>query len=519
MVRVTVQAEHRVEGRGVEEQAPVCTRHLDLLLSLQQGWPDTAAMVLLQTGQLLVTETVWRQYSYAIQNVLQVAGPEYRNQLEVQLAEPEAIRTLLTEADAEQRDVLHESAAASPGLSMAQQALLDIVTDALEHQASDIHLRMTGDHADIAYRIDGLLYRQGQRNRRLLTEAVAAALNTQSDDFRDLFDERQVAGASITLPLPPTHYWAGHQLRVRTQKSPCRGGFAVTLRLQRTEQQGVMSLAELGFGAGRVQELQTLMAQASGLILLSGPTGQGKTTTLAALNQLVPAGRKVVSLEDPIEIVQPRIEQKFVATDADPAAFAQMIRTVLREDPDLVEVSEIRDLPTAAAGISAALTGHLVLSTIHANDAVGIVARLLDLGVTPAQLSQPGLLQGLLAQRLLPRLCPHCREPMMHPQWGSGYQQCSSGCEHCAQRGVRGRLVVSELLQPDARACQYIRERNFQAWYERLEHDGWQSMARLSLPLVRAGEVALSQAVELVPGMVEILQQAAAEQSNVAGVA
>lgn len=478
-----------------------CPLLLDEVLQLQTSWENIGhGVVVLDSGILLASQSTWQEQLQALCN-LHALAIGYYPQLEWAQAEITLIRTLLADADARRRDRLAHVQTKQNALTMAKQALLDIVMDAVSLRATDIHLRMTGTEARIAYRIDGLLYYQSSRSRTSVTEAIAAALNTQSDDFREVFDERQMSGASLSLVRPDT----GERIRIRTQKSPCRDGFSVTLRLQPSEQQQIPDLFQLGFSAARIRQLDKVMAQATGLLLISGPTGHGKTTTLAALNALVPASRKVISLEDPIEIIQPNIEQKFVPTDQEPFAFAHMIRSVLREDPDLVEVSEIRDKETASAGISAALTGHLVVSTIHANNALGIISRLLDLGITAMQLSQPGLFAGLLAQRLLPKLCVYCRVEQEHSYWGVVKTRSLTGCEQCQATGLFGRIAISELVIPTHQASRWIQQQNLPQWQLELAQQGWRSMAFNAYELIQQGWVDPKHAEELVPDMANLL--------------
>lgn len=490
----------RVSELGSVQACPIL---LDLTLAAQKQWDShDQGAVILDNGLLLASLEAWHQNMQALCNLTARAERHYPS-LSWGVGPIAMIRKYLADADAFRRDRLAQANLSGETQSMAKRALLDIVVDAYRVRATDIHLRMTGSEARIAYRIDGMLYHQATRSRTSVTEAVAAALNTQSDDFREVFDERQMSGASISLILPDS----GERLRIRTQKSPCRDGFSVTMRIQASEQQRVPDLYSLGFTPNRVSQLQQVMAQATGLLLISGPTGHGKTTTLAALNRLVPESRKVISLEDPVEIIQPHIEQKFVPTAQNPRAFAQMIKSVLREDPDLVEVSEIRDVETAKAGISAALTGHLVISTIHANDAMGIISRLIDLGLAPSQLSQPGLFAGLLAQRLLPKLCSDCKQELEHPAWGHVCIQNQAGCTACQHTGLLGRVAVSELIIPDTYAMKWIQQQDFVSWQEVLQQQGWDSMAFNASELIYQRIVDPKHAEELVPRLTSIAKR------------
>ncbi len=475
----------------------VAPQMLEHCLDFFNQWNDPEVVaVVLEDGRLLASSKAWRKYYIDLQKIVFAARNicPVKNSCEGAAA---MIREILTDADGQRRALEIQAGFTEYGENLAQQTLSDIVTEALAMNATDIHLRMSGQEARISFRIDGLLCWQGNRSRVFVTEVVAAALNTQSDDCSDVFDERSISAASISLALPEPH----GEVRIRAQKSPCRDGFTVTLRLQKSSQRELPELTSLGFANDTIAALKRLMQQSIGLILISGPTGHGKTTTLAAMNRLLPKTRKVISLEDPIEIVQPAIEQKFVANTTEHSAFSAMLKVVLREDPDVVEVSEIRDLETATSAISAALTGHLVASTIHANDAIGIVPRLLDIGLNAVQLSQPGLLAGLIAQRLLPRLCQYCRIKDKSVHYGVLWQRSEQGCEHCQHRGVVGRVVISEVLVPGEDSGRYIREQDFHAWREHLLKRGWKSLAREAEILVKQGVVSLNDACEIVPNM------------------
>lgn len=474
--------------------------HQDLMskcleFSQRHNNPEVAA-VIFDDGRLLASPIAWQKH-YAELQALIFAARRYSQIQQCLRGSAEMIREILTDADGQQRSMEVNALDANYGQSLAKQTLIDIVTEALELGATDIHLRLIGKDARIAYRIDGLLCFQGIRSRVFVTEVVAAALNTQSDDCFDVFDERQITAASITLNLAAPY----GQIRIRSQKSPCRDGFTVTLRLQRSFQLELPTLEQLGFAQQHIELLTDLMQQSIGLILISGPTGHGKTTTLAAMNTLVPSSRKVISLEDPIEIIQPTIEQKFVSNTSDGDTFSNMLKVVLREDPDLVEVSEIRDLQTAGSAVSAALTGHLVASTIHANDAIGIIPRLLDIGLSAGQLSQPGLIAGLIAQRLLPKLCRYCRQRLITVEFGTLWEKHASGCDHCSHRGVNGRVIVSEIILPTIDSGYFIREHDFVGWRQQLQKRGWISLAGAAEVLVKRGEVSVSDARKLIPGL------------------
>ncbi|WP_194757336.1 GspE/PulE family protein [Aliidiomarina indica] len=459
------------------------------------GKQDIYAVAMLTDGRLLATADSWRDQFGELQSI---CFDYLRSDMQATWlqATPHIIRELLTDADGIRRARQTRGIEQDANANLALHTLRDMVTDALNKQATDIHIRLAGFMARISYRIDGLLVLQGNRNRVFVTEVVAAALHTHSEDHADIFDERQVSAATITIDIGTP----AQTIRIRAQKSPCRDGFTMTLRLQRIGQGQVPQLSELGLAAERILDLNVLLASSNGVILISGPTGHGKTTTLAALNGAVPDTRKVISLEDPIEIIQPRVDQKYISHHHG-QHFADMLKVVLREDPDIVEVSEIRDRETAEAALSAALTGHLVASTIHATDAVGVIARLHDLGLSALQLAQPGLFAGLIAQRLLPRLCEDCKHREVHPVWGRLWRRSQEGCEACQGTGIQGRVMVCEVLIPKDESYGFIRHMDLQGWRQQLQNQGWITMAHDAVRFIRRGQVDWQDAGELVPGL------------------
>ncbi len=433
---------------------------LDICLQLTDaGMDQDSAALVSSDGVLVSTEAAWQWHSTALINVQQLQQLRQLPCRGSMLAEARDIRSRLHDADALRQRQQHYNPL-SLDHTRAQQALEDLVEQALQRDASDIHLLFDHDQASLAFRVHGRMVGRVARSRDTLAGAIAAALNTRSDDFHELFDEQRLSSASINLSL----FVDGQpqRIRLRVQKSPTRNGFAVTMRIQR-EQAQVANLSELGLASAVVTQLQQQLRQAAGLIIIAGPTGQGKTTTLAALNQELPSGYKVISLEDPIEIIQPQIEQKPVLAEHPELNFANMVKVALREDPDVISISEIRDTATAKAAYTAALTGHLVTATIHAHDCFGVLQRLLDLGVSAAALAQPGVLRAIVAQRLVSCGCQLCQ---------------GSGCGSCNQTGVSGRRLVVEVLVADGALGQALREERLAELREQLLDSGWQSLDR-----------------------------------------
>ncbi len=309
----------------------------------------------------------------------------------------------------------------------------DLFADALKSRASDIHVEPFRDRLRIRFRIDGVLHDRPSPKAgltRLITSRIKILASLDIAERRRPQDGR----ARITI--------AGNALDLRVATAPTAHGEAVTIRL--LEDRGTqVKLDDLGLSQKQRDHLTAHLSAPYGLILVTGPTGSGKTTTLAgALDQLNTSDRKLISIEDPIEYQIEGVNQ--IAVNAPIGlTFASVLRSILRHDPDVIVVGELRDGETAEIAVNAALTGHLVLATVHANTASGAAPRLIDMGVDPALLRST--LRLSVAQRLVRLLCPECREPAAPPA-GLKTAWKAAGCDHCAQTGYLGRIGVFEFI-------------------------------------------------------------------------
>lgn len=322
---------------------------------------DGCAVAVTANGRIIASSTAWVDEFMFLQR-LTFQMQQHYDQVTWWQAPLDFLRNFILDADGACRhQIVAENA--EKYASLAQQALIGILQDAIEKQASDVHLQCRGEDVAVTFRIHGLLKPQGHRNRVFISEVMAAAFNTQADDNQELFHEHRICAASFTVPLDAPF----GSVRVRAQQSTCQSGYTVTLRIQQAISTEAASFSELGFTPEAQHYLLNFSKLSDGLVIFAGPTGHGKTTSLASFNRLFPTSRKVISLEDPIEIIQPNIEQKYIAETSAPGSFSRMVKIVLREDPDILAISEIRDAETAAAAVTASLTGHLVVSTLHAS--------------------------------------------------------------------------------------------------------------------------------------------------------
>lgn len=320
-----------------------------------------------------------------------------------------------------------------------------LLSEAIKEGASDVHIETFEDRVAIRFRVDGIL-REVLEPPRVLAPLIVSRIKVMAR--LDIAEKRLPQDGRITLHI------GGRAVDVRVSTMPTNHGERAVLRLL-DKQSARLDLVELGIEARTLELLRSLIFKPHGIILVTGPTGSGKTTTLyAALTVLNDKKRNILTVEDPIEydltgIGQTQVNSKINMT------FAKGLRAILRQDPDVVMVGEIRDLETAQIAIQSSLTGHLVLSTLHTNSAVGAITRMDDMGVEPFLLASS--LTGVLAQRLMRRLCHHCKKPatlsakeraLLKVTSDEGIFQ-PNGCEQCRFSGYLGRNGVYELIAID----------------------------------------------------------------------
>ncbi len=334
-----------------------------------------------------------------------------------------------------------------------------LLTDAVKREASDIHFEPESSFLRIRYRIDGIL-RQIRALHKNYWAAMAVRLKVIAG--MNIAETRAPQDGRITLNI------SGRQIDFRVSAQPTIHGENIVLRIL-DRQKSIVALDNIGLDEDQLDQLKLMIARPEGIILVTGPTGSGKTTTLySMLNHINEEGVNIMTLEDPVEYPMAMIRQTSVA-EAAKLDFANGIRSMMRQDPDVILVGEIRDEDTADMAFRAAMTGHQVYSTLHTNSAIGAVPRLLDIGVLPDIMA--GNIIGVVAQRLVRRLCVDCRRSYaaeahevrllgpgrLHSEHPVLYR--ATGCERCNFQGYRGRLAIMELLRMDGDLDELIAHR------------------------------------------------------------
>ncbi len=329
-----------------------------------------------------------------------------------------------------------------------------VLSEAIRENASDVHIETFEKDLVIRFRLDGVM-REVVKPKRELAPLLVSRIKVMAR--LDIAEKRIPQDGRISLRI------GGREVDVRVSTMPSSNGERVVLRLL-DKQAGRLRLESLGMSKAQLSILHELVHKPHGIFLVTGPTGSGKTTTLySSLAELSTRTINILTVEDPIEYNLSGIGQTQVNSKAD-MTFARGLRAILRQDPDVVMVGEIRDLETAEIAVQASLTGHLVMSTLHTNTAVGAVTRLMDMGVEPFLLSSS--LAGVLSQRLVRKLCVECRSPCSADQTELEFLGATSatvykpsGCEICQHTGYRGRTGIYELVTIDDHMRQLIHDR------------------------------------------------------------
>ncbi len=374
-----------------------------------------------------------------------------------------------------------------------------LIVRAVEAQASDIHVEPLEDALQVRFRIDGMLH---------VVETLPLAMRAAIGSRIKIMARLNIAERRLPQDGRIKENVRGREIDLRVSTMPTMWGESIVLRIL-DRSSIALDFEALGFGGHAYDAFARLLDEPNGIILVTGPTGSGKTTTLyTALNRLNSAERKIFTVEDPIEyhlagINQIQVQPKIGLT------FAHALRSILRQDPDIIMVGEIRDLETAQIAIQAALTGHLVLSTVHTNSAAATVTRLLDMGVEKYLLAS--CLKGVLAQRLVRKLCPVCAvaapatsalramaEEALLPLSGAGLPRTAPGCPACLQKGYSGRTTVFELLTmtENVRAAM-MSALSDQAIEQAAIGDGMQTMLQNGLAKVLEGETSLEEVLRV----------------------
>ncbi|SEL31318.1 MSHA biogenesis protein MshE [Atopomonas hussainii] len=473
------------EGLRVAMSDPLDLMAMD---ALEHHLKDRLLPAVVREGELVETlELVYRRTS----EIASIAG-----ELEEDLADSDFDLARLSD----------DSNTEAPVVRLLQT----LFEDAVQMKASDIHIEPDEGVVRIRQRIDGVLNEQVMKEKRI---ASALVMRLKIMSGLDISEKRLPQDGRFNIRVK------NRSLDVRVSTMPVQYGESVVMRLL-DQSAGVFSLDKTGMPADLLARFRRLLQRPFGLVLVTGPTGSGKTTSLyAGLSELNSPDKKIITVEDPVEYRLPRINQVQVNAKID-LTFARVLRAALRQDPDIVLIGEMRDQETAEIGLRAALTGHLVLSTLHTNDAMTSAMRLIDMGAEPFLVATS--LNAVLAQRLIRRICENCMEeyePALqqrvwleslagHSLEGRKFKH-GNGCHHCNNTGYRGRIGVYELLEMDDAMVSALRSADPETFAQAAKRNpNYRPLANCALDYALAGVTSVEEVLKVCATLTDSMEGA-----------
>ncbi len=448
--------------------------------------PRNIELAIVQEHQMLEAfDTVYRR-TQDIASFAEKLGEEYDDDAEFELSALDD-----TTSDATVVKLLHS-----------------IFEDAVQVRASDIHIEPDEKTLRIRQRVDGVL-QENTLDQVKIASALVLRLKLMSG--LDISEKRIPQDGRFNIKVK------GHSLDVRVSTMPVANGEAVVMRLL-DQSAGLLTLNQTGMPSAMAEKFRTAINRPHGMILVTGPTGSGKTTTLyGALSELNKPEFKIITVEDPIEYRLPRINQVQINAKIG-LDFAAILRTTLRQDPDIIMVGEMRDQETVEIGLRGALTGHLVLSTLHTNDSVTSAIRLIDMGAAPYLVATS--LRGVLAQRLVRRICENCKTEKapsaqeqawvryLKPDMGETTFYTGRGCNSCNQTGYKGRIGVFEFLEMNEEMMDALRDDDTQGFVNATKaNKDFVPLSHMALDYAAEGKTSLDEVFKVAEFVPEAVGQ------------
>ena len=446
--------------------------------------PRNIELAIVQENQILEAfDTVYRR-TQDIASFAEKLGEEYADEADFELSALDD-----TTSDATVVKLLHS-----------------IFEDAVQVRASDIHIEPDENILRIRQRVDGVL-QENTLNQVKIASALVLRLKLMSG--LDISEKRIPQDGRFNIKVK------GHTLDVRVSTMPVANGEAVVMRLL-DQSAGLLTLDQTGMPDAMAEKFRAAINRPHGMILVTGPTGSGKTTTLyGALSELNKPDLKIITAEDPIEYRLPRINQVQVNAKIG-LDFAAILRTTLRQDPDIIMVGEMRDQETVEIGLRGALTGHLVLSTLHTNDSVTSAIRLIDMGAAPYLVATS--LRGVLAQRLVRRVCENCKEErppsaqeqawvgFLKPELANAAFYKGRGCNSCNHTGYKGRIGVFEFLEMNEDMMEALRDNDTQGFVNATKaNKDFVPLSHMALDYAAEGKTSLDEVFKVAEFVPEVV--------------
>lgn len=442
---------------------------------------------------LLTTAEAKRNNRAKIRNLKNIAQGFKLNDFIENLSDDETIRALLN--DSESDDGNHEDVEVDrdDGYTAAKEMFNNVVGEGLAEGASDFVICYNKAMSYYAFSTDGSM---GKKNTLASSDAKAmvnAMFNTESENMTGSLEDEQIMDKNLTYKInfkDKNGRRRVEEVRLRSEKAYAHNGYTLSVRIIKTNQSFQLSLEDLGFEPGQLKTLNYLKDLPTGIILIVGPTGHGKSVTLKAFYEAMNPKWRIVVIEDPVEYIinHPHVTQEPVVPEKG-LTIPAYLKAALRQFPKVIGISEIRTGEVADDVINISLSGHKMVATMHANDSLAVLPRLNTIGVSFQKQAQEGLFSASMSQRLLPKLCEHCKVPHSHESYGEIFIKSQKGCENCDYKGIKGRQLIGEIVIFDSTVRRLLKEDRYNDVLPYIKSKGWRSMEDVGLSKVQEGIV------------------------------
>ena len=488
-----------INAKGLSPFIPMVARCNNLLGSGVKSDELVNFVIVMETKEfgkylILTTYQTYEQGRRELRNLESALNSSYKaKSVEIVMAEADAISHFISLGMKKKSENDEQAEFDSLQKSDAKLRFISIVEQAVSNGAADMDFKVGNGVGTYAFKIDGKMTNRYNLPEEQVRAMMGAIIQTETENITGSIQDQQIIAKTTKLTIEPNidGRRVRQEVRLRGLKAYSNGGFTYSFRIIQTRIQDSRTIDTLGYLPEQSNFLKWLATQPNGIILIVGPTGHGKTVTLKTLYEEMPAHWKLIVIEDPVEYIinHPQVTQEDVVAEYGLTAQAYQ-KASLRQFPDVIGISEIRDSETAKDVINSALSGHLMVSTLHAHDTLSAIERLVHLGVDYSTQAQRGLFKALISQRLLPKLCSCATKGAPDSFWGDKYRiHRAGGCGECNYTGYIGRQAVAEILVFDRAVCSYIRSNRANELEEYLRSIGWVSMRDVGIRMVKAGYV------------------------------
>jgi general secretion pathway protein E len=441
---------------------------------------------------LLCTKETYRLHRNAITTVKNICQKNKLPKLIINYAAATELKSFILESEIDST-LFDDSREDEPDITAAKGQFIKIVGDGLKQGASDYYISYNKHDSYYCYSTDGSMGKRENLTPYDAKAMVNAMFNTESENMTGSLEDDQVLSKNISVE--PTYVDKHGKkrreiVRLRAEKVAAHGGYTLSCRIIKTNQQSSMSLKDLGFEDSQYQSLLYLKDLPTGIILIVGPTGHGKSITLKAFYEAMNPKWRIIVIEDPVEYIinHPYVTQENVVPDKG-LTIKKYIKSSLRQFPKVIGISEIRDIEVAEEVINISLSGHKMVATMHANDALAVLPRLDTIGVSFKKQAQAGLISSTMSQRLLPKLCSKCKVKSSTEEFGEVFIKNPNGCATCEFKGIDGRCLVGEIIIFDSHVRDLLKHDRFNEILPYLKTMGWRSMLDVGISKVKKGLV------------------------------